>query len=89
MNYILSRAVLPEVNNIIERSRKPKSVDWNLLENRFKNISLFFVLLTTFITPICILSNWTDITIKVKYFLILKTKLTSRLNSINFIIIKI
>ena len=33
-------------------------------------ISLYFVLLTTFITPICILSNWTDITIKLKYFLI-------------------
>jgi len=33
-------------------------------------ISLYFVLLTTFITPICILSNWDDITIKLKYFLI-------------------
>ena len=33
-------------------------------------IALYFVLLTTFITPICILSNWTDITIKLKYFLI-------------------
>ena len=32
-------------------------------------ISLYFVLLTTFITPICILSNWTDITYKIKYFL--------------------
>jgi len=33
-------------------------------------ISLYFVLLTTFITPICILSNWSDITVKLKYFLI-------------------
>jgi hypothetical protein len=33
-------------------------------------ISLYFVLLTTFITPICILSNWTDIQVKLKYFLI-------------------
>ncbi len=33
-------------------------------------ISLYFVLLTTFITPICLLSNWTDITKKIKYFLI-------------------
>ena len=33
-------------------------------------ISLYFVLLTTFITPICILSNWTDINNKIKYFLI-------------------
>jgi len=34
------------------------------------SISIYFVLLTTFITPICILSNWTDITKKLKYFLI-------------------
>ncbi len=33
-------------------------------------ISIYFVLLTTFITPICILSNWTDIPVKLKYFLI-------------------
>jgi hypothetical protein len=32
--------------------------------------SLYFVLLTTFITPICLLSNWVDITKKIKYFLI-------------------
>ena len=33
-------------------------------------ISLYFVLLTTFITPLCILSNWSDINTKLKYFLI-------------------
>src|SRR5438094_1667609 len=33
-------------------------------------ISLYFVLLTTFITPICILSNWDDIKKRLKYFLI-------------------
>jgi NADH-ubiquinone oxidoreductase chain 4 len=32
--------------------------------------SLYFVLLTTFITPLCLLSNWIDITDKIKYFLI-------------------
>ncbi len=32
--------------------------------------SLYFVLLTTFITPLCLLSNWTDITKKIKYFVI-------------------
>ena len=31
-------------------------------------ISLYFVLLTTFITPICILSNWTDITVNLNFF---------------------
>jgi len=33
-------------------------------------ISLYFVLLTTFITPICILSNWDSITSGIKYFVI-------------------
>jgi hypothetical protein len=33
-------------------------------------ISLFFVLLTTFITPIALLSNYTNITTNLKYFLI-------------------
>lgn len=33
-------------------------------------ISLYFVLLTTFITPICILANWSDINKSLKYFLI-------------------
>lgn len=32
-------------------------------------ISLYFVLLTTFITPICILSNWDSINYRLKYFL--------------------
>jgi len=33
-------------------------------------ISLYFILMTTFITPICILSNWDDIQYKIKYYLI-------------------
>lgn len=33
-------------------------------------ISLYFVLLTTFITPICLLSNWDSIKFGVKYFVI-------------------
>lgn len=33
-------------------------------------ISIYFILLTTFITPLCILSNWSDINNKLKYFLI-------------------
>jgi NADH-ubiquinone oxidoreductase chain 4 len=33
-------------------------------------ISLYFVLLTAFITPVCILSNWDDITTNLKYYLI-------------------
>ena len=34
------------------------------------SISIYFVLLTTFITPICILSNWEDINVNFKYYLI-------------------
>lgn len=33
-------------------------------------ISIYFVLLTTFITPLCIISNWNDISTKSKYFYI-------------------
>jgi NADH-ubiquinone oxidoreductase chain 4 len=33
-------------------------------------ISLYFVLLTTFIIPVCILSNWNNIKIEMKYYLI-------------------
>src|SRR3981081_1418766 len=42
-------------------------------------ISLFFVLLTTFITPFCILSSWNNIKFNIQYylatFLILETLL--------------
>ena len=34
------------------------------------SLSIYFVLLTTFITPICILSNWEDINVNFKYYLI-------------------
>ena len=33
-------------------------------------ISLYFVLLTTFITPVCLLSNYSNITTNLKFFLI-------------------
>jgi NADH-ubiquinone oxidoreductase chain 4 len=33
-------------------------------------ISLYFVLLTTFITPICILSNWDNLSFGYKYYII-------------------
>lgn len=33
-------------------------------------ISLYFIILTTFITPICILSNWNNIKKDIKYYLI-------------------
>ena len=32
------------------------------------SISIYYIILTAFITPVCLLSNWTDITFKLKYF---------------------
>lgn len=33
-------------------------------------LSIYYIILTAFITPIALLSNWTDITFKLKYFVI-------------------
>jgi len=40
MNNILNKVVLPKTNNIIERSPFLKSIDFNLLENKFRNSRL-------------------------------------------------
>lgn len=40
MNKILNKVVLPKTNNIIERSVTLKSINFNLLENKFRNSSL-------------------------------------------------
>ena len=45
-------------------------------------ISLFFVLLTTLIIPICILSSWESIKTGIKYFLIAFFFLDTLLNNI-------
>jgi hypothetical protein len=44
MNIILNRAALPQVNRILERSPLVKSVDFNLLENRYKNTNISSIL---------------------------------------------
>jgi hypothetical protein len=44
MNFILNKAVLPKINRIQEKSRVVKSVDFNLLENKYKNINLTSIL---------------------------------------------
>ena len=44
MNYILSKAMLPKVNRIVERSPEKKNVDFNLIENKYKNLYLISVL---------------------------------------------
>ena len=44
MNFILNKAVLPKTNRIKEKSRLVKSVDLNLLENKYNNINLVSLL---------------------------------------------
>lgn len=44
MNYILNKTILPKVNRIIEKSPIVKSVDFNLIENKYKNLHLSSVL---------------------------------------------
>jgi hypothetical protein len=44
MNFILNKAVLPKVNRIIEKSPMAKHVDFNLIENKYKNLHLISVL---------------------------------------------
>jgi len=44
MNKILNKVVIPKVNKIIEKSATIKSVDFNLLENRFKSLNVSSIL---------------------------------------------
>jgi NADH-quinone oxidoreductase subunit M len=53
-------------------------------------ISLFFVLLSTFLTPICVVASWTSITQRVKEymiaFLVLETMMVGMFCSLDFVI---
>ena len=44
MDVILNKANLPKINRVQEKASLIKSVDWNLLENKFKNLNLSFIL---------------------------------------------
>ena len=44
MNYIVNNIKLPNVNTKIERARLPKSINFNLLENKYKNLNLNSIL---------------------------------------------
>jgi hypothetical protein len=44
MNSILNRTMLPKVNRIIERSRLIKNIDFNIIENKYKNLNLNYLL---------------------------------------------
>jgi hypothetical protein len=45
MGIILNKAALPKINRIIEKSPTIKSVDFNLLENKFKSLNLSSILI--------------------------------------------
>jgi NADH-quinone oxidoreductase subunit M len=53
-------------------------------------ISLFFVLLSTFLTPICIVSSWTSVTRRVKEymiaFLVLETMMVGMFCALDFVV---
>jgi hypothetical protein len=40
MSFILNKAVLPKVNRTIEKGTLIKSIDFNLIENKYKNLNL-------------------------------------------------
>lgn len=44
MNFILNKAILPRVNRIKEKSNSIKSINLNLLYNKFKNINLNYII---------------------------------------------
>ena len=44
MNIFLNKAPLPDVNRIKERSRIIKSVDYNLIGNKLKNLNIYNII---------------------------------------------
>jgi hypothetical protein len=58
MNFILAKVKIPKVNTITERARITKSIDYNLLENKHKNLNLNYIINT---------KNNLDLTIKGLY----------------------
>ena len=40
IQFILARVKLPEINSIMEKGRLVKNIDFNLLENKYKNLNL-------------------------------------------------
>jgi hypothetical protein len=40
MNYIINNVKLPDTNTVTEKIRITKSINWNLIENKYKNINI-------------------------------------------------
>lgn len=72
INFILSIVLWAEFDSNTSEyqfTQEFNQVNFCHLHIGVDGISLYFVLLTTFITPICILSNWDNIKEQLKYFL--------------------
>lgn len=71
INFVLSIVLWGEYSSTSEYqfTQEFNQVNFCHLHIGVDGISLYFVLLTTFITPICILSNWDNIKQQLKYFL--------------------
>ncbi|CCO27464.1 NADH dehydrogenase subunit 4 (mitochondrion) [Rhizoctonia solani AG-1 IB] len=73
VNFIISLIVWAQFDSSVSHYQFQEEftqISFCHLHLGIDGISLYFVLLTTFITPICILSNWHDIKVGLKYFLI-------------------
>jgi hypothetical protein len=44
INALLARVVLPEVNTIIERGRLKKEVDFELIDNKYRNLNINYII---------------------------------------------
>lgn len=74
LNFIVSMVLWGEFDSSTSQYQftqefLPDQVTFCHLYIGIDGISLYFVLLTTFIMPICILSNWDNIKYSLKYFL--------------------
>jgi NADH-ubiquinone oxidoreductase chain 4 len=72
INFVLSIVLWGEFDSSTSEyqfTQEFNQVNFCHLHIGVDGISLYFVLLTTFITPICILSNWDNIKEQLKYFL--------------------
>lgn len=72
INFVLSIVLWTEFDSSTSEyqfTQEFNQVNFCHLHIGVDGISLYFVLLTTFITPICILSNWDNIKEQLKYFL--------------------
>lgn len=73
VNFIISMVIWAQFDSSVSHYQFQEEftqISFCHLHFGIDGISLYFVLLTTFITPICILSNWHDIKVGLKYFLI-------------------